>query len=508
MDIEGMEKCTISYSKKHGKERYKMRRTFRHMLACLLALSMALVLNAALADTTVTSAEELAAAVNNGGTVILGADITGSITIPQGVTVTLNLNGHTLTNTDGQHTITNNGTLTITGSGTVDNVSHAKGAVYNNAGATATLEGGTYTRSKENGQNSENNGGNSWYTIKNFGTMTIKNDVTVEQNGKYSSLIANGWQNGSAAGSNGEPSVPDGGAKLTIEGGTFSGGLNTIKNDDYGTLTISGGTFTNYAQAALLNWNVATVSGGEFSGGTSAILNGKLDDTMDKGKLTITGGFFQGDQYFLMRMSSSESVGTVTITGGEFEGGMNLSTTGGGTVSITGGSFTTEPEEWTVGSKTNLNVSGGRYTSAVPDQYIVEGSTSVSLTESNDSTAYYIGTPEQVASEMSEAAAGDTITVLAGSLTLSNPAVGVTIVNNGDGQVSAGGQTVAKGSSVTIAPAATSTPAATAKPVETPAPATSVPKTGDTSQPLLWAALLLISAGVAVGFLFMKKRYQ
>ena len=46
---------------------------------------------------------------------------------------------------------------------------------------------------------------------------------------------------------------------MTINGGTFGGGLNTIKNDDYGELTIKGGTFSSYAQACLLNWNVATV---------------------------------------------------------------------------------------------------------------------------------------------------------------------------------------------------------------------------------------------------------
>ena len=30
-------------------------------------------------------------------------------------------------------------------------------------------------------------------------------------------------------------------AQLTIHSGTFTGGINTIKNDDYGNLTITGG---------------------------------------------------------------------------------------------------------------------------------------------------------------------------------------------------------------------------------------------------------------------------
>ena len=63
--------------------------------------------------------------------------------------------------------------------------------------------------------------------------MTITDGVKVEADGKYSSLIENGWQNGNQN-TSGTDSV------LTINGGTFTGGLNTIKNDDYGNLTING----------------------------------------------------------------------------------------------------------------------------------------------------------------------------------------------------------------------------------------------------------------------------
>ena len=88
-------------------------------------------------------------AVNNadGKTVVLLDNVTESIAIANGQTITLDLGSYTLTNTAGQHTITNNGTLTIQGSGKVDNVSHGKGALVNNG--TATLNGGTLTRSQE-----------------------------------------------------------------------------------------------------------------------------------------------------------------------------------------------------------------------------------------------------------------------------------------------------------------------------------------------------------------------
>ena len=84
------------------------------------------------------------------------------------------------------------------------------------------LDGGTYTRSQENGQNSSDSGSNSYYNIVNHGEMTINDGTTVKQNGHFSSLIENGWYNGNQN-TDKESSV------MTINGGTFSGGLNTIR---------------------------------------------------------------------------------------------------------------------------------------------------------------------------------------------------------------------------------------------------------------------------------------
>ena len=212
--------------------------------------------------------------------IALQADITGDFVIDKDKNVSLDLNGHKITNESG-HTITNNGTLTIKDSsekaGTIDNVTHARAAVWNNG--IAILEGGTYTRSSENGIDEENSGGNSYYNIVNHNQMTIKSGVTVKQDGNFSSLIENGWYDGSQN-TGKESSV------MTINGGTFSGGLNTIKNDDYGELTINDGEFTNVSQAVFLNWNVAEVNGGTFAvenNAQSVILNGYLNGTMDQG---------------------------------------------------------------------------------------------------------------------------------------------------------------------------------------------------------------------------------
>ncbi len=255
-------------------------------------------------------------------TITLDKAYTESITIPEGKTITLDLNGQTLINEEGKHTITNEGTLTIVGTGTVDNVSHGKGAVYNDAGATCTILGGNYTRSQENGQSDSDSGGNSWYAIKNFGTMTIgeegaPNDaVKVSFTGKYSSLVANGWQDGAAAGQPNKEPAYERDAQLTIHSGTFTGGINTIKNDDYGDLTITGGVFENVAQYAVMNWNIASISGGTFHSDEWAVVNcGNSSLPMDKGELTISGGSFSGTNGSVGRTTDAAAP---QITGGTF----------------------------------------------------------------------------------------------------------------------------------------------------------------------------------------------
>lgn len=224
-------------------------------------------------------------------TIKLAGDVTQDVTIPDGKTVTLDLGGNKLTNVSG-HTITNNGTLFVTGNGTVDNIAHGKGALYNNTGATATLNGGTFTRSAEKGTASPDSAnGNSWYTVKNYGTMTINSNVTITNTGSHSSAVANGWFDVSKAGSNGEP-IYTTNAVLTINGGNISGGKITVKNDDYGTLTITGGSISQPLNGlyCIYNANVTAISGGNVNGPVGNY-NGTSTEA-DQGKFSITGGYF------------------------------------------------------------------------------------------------------------------------------------------------------------------------------------------------------------------------
>lgn len=292
---------------------------------------------------TVGTAEELTNALENAKdgeetTITLSDDIKGDFTVEENKNIVLDLNGHKITNVS-EHTITNNGRLTIKDSsegkaGTIDNVSHGKAAVWNDG--IAVLEGGTYTRSLENGKSEEDSGNNSYYNIVNHNHMTIKSGVTVKQDGNFSSMIENGWYNGNQNTAE-TPSI------MIIEGGTFSGGLNTIKNDDYGKLTINDGEFTNVSQAVFLNWNVAEVNGGTFAvekNAQSVILNGYLNGTMDQGQLTIHNGTFTANESgaFIKTMGGSKTTGEIEINGGNITGDIVLNdVTDGATVTVADG---------------------------------------------------------------------------------------------------------------------------------------------------------------------------
>ena len=273
----------------------------------------------ALAEVSAAAGTALPAAVDGvitleNGTYVMSEDTTATIKVPNGKNATLDLNGKTLTNKTGEHTIIveNGATLTITGNGIVDNVSHGKGAIVNSG--EVTLNGGTFKRSAEKGTYSLNgNGGNSWYTIANYGTMEINTGVTVENAGGYSSMIRNG----------GDVTAD---CNLTIEGGNFAGGINTVKNDSFGVLTINGGNFSNTAQYVIMNWNKAEITAGTFRtlDTASAVLftSAYGGDANTIGKLSISGGEFKhasDTQEMIVDHYDETNKGNAVVTGGKFD---------------------------------------------------------------------------------------------------------------------------------------------------------------------------------------------
>ena len=274
-------------------------------------------------ETSFASVNDAMNVAFDGAEVTLLSSTNEDVVVPNGRSATLDLNGHTLTN-DKSDTITvkNGASLSIIGNGVVDNKTNGRAAIYNSG--VVDLKGGTYDRTSETGESADISGGNSWYTICNHGEMTIGEDVEVKNTGSFSSMIENGYYNygkddersGYVEGVN----LPN--PKLTIDGGHFVGGLNSVKNDDGGILTINGGHFSNTTQSAVLNWNVASISGGTFevqAEGQSCILNGAFSaasSEQDRGELEITGGVFKtvGDVCLLNNITDVSPV----VTGGSF----------------------------------------------------------------------------------------------------------------------------------------------------------------------------------------------
>lgn len=326
----------------------------------------------------VKTIDELNAAIIAAGetetTIKLAADITGDVVVPEGVNITIDLNGKKITNSDG-HTITNNGTLTIEGEGTVDNITHGKAALYNKG--TVTLNGGTFDRTQENGQSDSSSGGNSYYTIKNVGNMTINEGVNVltakgnGELGRFSSLVANGYYNGTTYDNDKGEEKPT----LTINNGTFSGGLNTIKNDDRAELTINNGTFKNFYQATVQNHNIATINGGTYKAASDASSTGKetygvyncgCGANIDLGTLIVTGGIFEGADYAIADVSSQTAV--VNISGGSFSGakgaivkGTNSNAISNAIISISGGVFDSNVQAYAADGYKAIQVTDDKY---------------------------------------------------------------------------------------------------------------------------------------------------
>ena len=348
----------------------------------------------------------LAQAINAEGAekvITLIAETNEDVTIPAGKKVTLNLNGQKITNvSEDTIKVEQGATLIIEGSGTVDNVTHQKAAIYNNGAV--ILNGGSYTRSAEASTSTTDPNGNSYYNILNHGIMVINKGVEVTSKGHFSSLIDNGYYNYSES-TNERKGYKKGVGQLkpllTINGGTFSGGINTIKNDDNAELIINDGHFSNITQSAVQNNNVAEIHGGVFEA---------------NGHNAIESRYFAG----------GKNAGTITVTDGEFNGKVTISENA--YASISGGIFTAD-----------LNS-------------IIKSDPPMATIVKDGKTIYAVGN----ASISKAATDGSKVTVTRGeTVELTDIPTGVEVTNNTSKAFTVNGNTIAVGKTETAKPAPT-----------------------------------------------------
>ena len=322
----------------------------KRLLTVSLAVCLVLALSTMTAmadDAVVTDIDGLKSAVQTSGTITIGADLKLStddiVTVPQGVTIVLDMQGHSIT-VDSNFTgrpIVNNGTLTVTGKGTIDS-SNSKWGGYgaiNNYG-TLTIENGTYIGNinadgaaiynRAGGELTINDG---YFTgtaaINSAGRLTINDgsfwtdscnqykDNTGKTHWAYC-VISSGelyFYNGSVTGVQGALAINNGYAEV------YDGDFQTV-GCEHGTkgeysfyaLYISGeegeveahiygGTYTAAYRVAVLCGNDNT--GGD--GGINA-----------RATANIHGGTFVGGNNAKSAMSAGTNTGDPTITGGTF----------------------------------------------------------------------------------------------------------------------------------------------------------------------------------------------
>ena len=304
----------------------------KKLLSILLSTLMICALaTPTFAATTVTTEGELQTALNAGGEVVLGNDIvaTTKLTVPADSTVTLDLNGKTLSMEDSSSTtaalIYNQGNLTIkdssnaTGKITFATTTPDTSSVPSYASNTITnvghlvVEGGTI-------ENTSTSGG-ACYAIDTAYhstevSITINGGNIISTNNKAIRVV---------------PYSTTAKSKLTINGGVISGStagvqiFNTSTTANLVEVVVNGGEIKGQYSLYTSNSGPASHAGTsiEINGGTFDghlfIYNSKAGSSeTDFANLSINGGEFKKETYIYTKDASGNTVNIPAITGGTF----------------------------------------------------------------------------------------------------------------------------------------------------------------------------------------------
>ena len=218
--------------------------------------------------------------------IVLKANLSEHVNVPEGKTVELDLNGYRLSYTGEETnnlkaTIKNEGVLTISdsskaGSGTVEAV---EGFISNKNTATSAVANlGTLTINGGTLKVTCNSNSYGYYVINNAGSVVVNGgkvlmDENLAKQRTNTSVIKNG--NDDLTGTNtklgNDIKVYDGkAASLIITGGEFVS-PTYIKNCENGVIEVTGGSFTVpdvatlWRQSIFFNYGDLTISGGEFN---------------------------------------------------------------------------------------------------------------------------------------------------------------------------------------------------------------------------------------------------
>ena len=272
-----------------------------------------------------TTISEAVNSANGETTIELIRDVTLTepVTIAVDKNIVLDLNGKTVSTAlqeEGKHyyAFDNKGKLTIKNT-SGDGKIIARG---NHNYGYLTLESGTIEACDGNGGYGIRNYSGSTFIMKGGSIATTYEDDNMVDKGGYDAT----------------PIRVDGGAQATISGGEVNNICDfTFALDNYGTTTISGGTFTS-VHTTIGNYGQLTIEDGSFN------CNGIENITAHvlwaaSGTATINGGTFDGkDNYNGFNVDAEEGA-SVNINGGSFLYVHSGSLYGKGTIVVAGGEF-------------------------------------------------------------------------------------------------------------------------------------------------------------------------
>ena len=241
---------------------------------------------ATIGDTEYTILQAAFDAAKNGETIVITRDaiLKNTTTLAEGKTVTLDLNGKTLSAADKNVIRNDGGNLTIK-NGTITRTGDVVGYSVNNASGEITIENATISR--------------GLYTSGSKMTATNSN-ISHDQSSRHAIYSWN--------------------CEVTINSGAYhndNAGNATLMAAGSSVVTINGGTFSIANGSSTLGWTSCMID----QNGTAQVI--------------VKGGQFNGG----FRINSADT--TLTIEGGEFNTNNGSAYTySSGTVSITGGTYT------------------------------------------------------------------------------------------------------------------------------------------------------------------------
>ena len=339
---------------------------------------------AAIGSKTYTTLQDAISEAVNGDTVILLKNVSVGTRIVVDKTITLDLNGNTITGTENKKDAPvfeigkeSAGDLTIIGTTAGSTINAKATAVFVNANSKFAVNGGSYSNSY---YDSATPAGSYLFDIQ--GTATID---SVTLTGVVKGIRAEGTGSNVTV-LNSSADVAPGAAT-----GDYVGKGWGLFGSDMGRLTIESGTYkTTYAAARQMidikNDGIVTINGGSFTTclkeGTEldpipalVVFNGGQTSSDNGNKLTINGGIFTyGGK--LGRVNALNNHAVVTITGGTFN---DFVIDGDVTsyhleYSISGGSFSTNPTVYVApGCEANYDSATNRWI-VYPAVTVVHGS--------------------------------------------------------------------------------------------------------------------------------------